>query len=310
MKKLPAALIIILALALAPTLVNAGEPLGTKFAAASQATEDDLLPIYPRDEWQFFVSPYLWIPGVNINTNVAGRTTSIDVPWWDIAGKLFSEAIGAMGRIEVWKGRWGFFLDSYFIYLDGTVSQDAGRSINPGPLPVNRTLVLSGTLKYIVRAGNLDFGLRYLVGTTPLSSDNPLPLLSLEILGGGRWNWYNQDLSLGVASSFTGPVIDRASQRTFTSRIRRSYVEPLLGLRLSLWLTEKAVTTFRGTVGGFGLVADGNLDADLELAFGYRVHKNIYPYLGYRAWFDKFSKATLGFNGWFHGPTLGAVFVF
>lgn len=92
MKKLPAALIIILALALAPTLVHAGEPPGTKFAATSQATEDDRLPIYPRDEWQFFVSPYLWIPGVNINTNVAGRTTSIDVPWWDIAGKLFSEA--------------------------------------------------------------------------------------------------------------------------------------------------------------------------------------------------------------------------
>ena len=310
MKKLPAVLVIVLVLALAPTLGHAGEPPGTTSAAASQVTEDNRLPILQQEKWQFLVSPYLWIPGANINTNIAGRTTSIDEPWWDIAGKLFSEAIGAMGRIEAWKGRWGAFLDSYFVYLDGTVSNEAGRSITPGSLPVNRTLVLSGTAKYIVRAGNLDFGLRYLVGTTPLRSDKPLPLLSFEILGGGRWNWYNQDLNLNVATSFTGPQIDRTSQRTFTSRIRRSYVEPLLGMRLSLWLTEKAVTTFRGTVGGFGLVADGNLDADMELAFGYRIHKQIYPYLGYRTRFDKFSTGTLGFNGWLHGPVLGTVFVF
>jgi hypothetical protein len=77
-----------------------------------------------------------------------------------------------------------------------------------------------------------------------------------------------------------------------------------------MWLNEKAVTTFRATMGGFGLVADGNLDADMELAFGYRVHKHVYPYLGYRARFDKFSKASLGFNGWVHGPVLGATFAF
>jgi hypothetical protein len=215
-----------------------------------------------------------------------------------------------MGRIEAWKGRWGVFADSYFVYLDGAVSQEAGRTLSPGQLPVSGTLVLSGTVKYIVRAGNLDFGVRYLVGTTPLRSDKPLPLLSFEILGGGRWNWYNQDLSLGVAASFTGPDIDETGQRTFTRHIRRSYVEPLLGMRLSLWLKDKAVTTFRGTVGGFGLVADGNLDADMELAFGYRIRKQIYPYLGYRARFDKFSKANLGFNGWLHGPVLGAMFAF
>jgi hypothetical protein len=310
MRKLQAVFIIILVIAMACAPGYAGTFQETPSEPVAKVTRDDSLPILQQEKWQFFVSPYLWIPGVNINTNLAGHTSSIDVPWWDIAGKLFSQAIGAMGRLEAWKGRWGFFLDSYFVYLDGTVSNDAGRSITPGPLPVNRTLVLSGTLKYIVRAGNLDFGLRYLVGTTPLRSDKPLPLLSFEILGGGRWNWYNQDLSLGVATSFTGPGIDSTGERTFTSRIRRSYVEPLLGMRLSLWLTEKAVTTFRGTVGGFGLVADGNLDADLELAFGYRVHQHIYPYLGYRARFDKFSKATLGFNGWFHGPILGAVFAF
>jgi hypothetical protein len=43
---------------------------------------------------------------------------------------------------------------------------------------------------------------------------------------------------------------------------------------------EKAVITFKGTIGGFGLVADSNFDSDLELSFGYRVQKNVYAYLG------------------------------
>jgi hypothetical protein len=50
---------------------------------------------------------------------------------------------------------------------------------------------------------------------------------------------------------------------------------------------EKAVITFKGTIGGFGLVADSNLDSDLELPFGYRVQKNVYAYLGYRARYEQ-----------------------
>ena len=83
-----------------------------------------------------------------------------------------------MGRFEAWKGRWGLYLDSYFIYLGGTTSDSGGRQINLGRQAVNRTLVLDGNLKYIVRAGNLDFGGRYLVGTVPVRSDSPLPVLS------------------------------------------------------------------------------------------------------------------------------------
>jgi hypothetical protein len=47
------------------------------------------------------------------------------------------------------------YLDSYFIYLGGTVSDSGGKQITAGRLPVNRTLVLDGNLKYIVRAGTL-----------------------------------------------------------------------------------------------------------------------------------------------------------
>ncbi len=278
--------------------------------ATAPAKEDTRLPIHKQDQWQFFFAPYMWIAGANISTTVSGHTTNANVPWWDIAGDLFTNAIGVMGRFEAWKGKWGVFLDSYFVYMGGNVSDRAGKQITLGPLPVSRTLVFDGNLKYIARLGNLDFGGRYLVGTVALSPDKPLPVLSFELLGGGRYNYYDQYLRLGVNTTITGPVIDRTRGRTFTINFTRSYIEPMLGMRLGLWLTEKAFVNFMGTLGGFGLVADNNFDSDLEILFGYRVSQSIYACLGYRARYDQFDQSDLSFSGWVHGPVLGAIFTF
>ena len=88
MRTVQAFLVIILMLGMC-SLGYAGELPGTMSEAASKTAADDRLPILQQEKWQLFVSPYMWIAGANINTNIAGRTTSIDVPWWDIAGKLF-----------------------------------------------------------------------------------------------------------------------------------------------------------------------------------------------------------------------------
>ena len=279
-------------------------------AAAAPPKEDTRLPIYKQDQWQFFFAPYMWIAGANIHTTVLGHTSTVDMPWWDIADDLFTNVIGVMGRFEAWKSKWGVFLDSYFVYIGGNVTDSAGKQITLGPLPVSRALVLDGNLKYIARLGNLDFAVRYLVGTVALSPDKPLPVLSFELLGGGRYNYYNQYLRLGVSATITGPVIDRTRGRTFTINFSRSFVEPMLGMRLGLWLTEKAFINFKGTLGGFGLVADNNFDSDLELLFGYRVFQSIYACLGYRARYVQFDRSDLSFSAWLHGPILGAAFMF
>ena len=46
----------------------------------------------------------------------------------------------------------------------------------------------------------------YLVGTVPLNADKPLPVLSWELLGGLRYTYYNQDTSLGLNATLTGPL--------------------------------------------------------------------------------------------------------
>jgi hypothetical protein len=97
LRKLHPAIIIILLLALACSAGYAADT-GTPPEAAARDKEDDRLPIQKQDEWQFFLSPSVWIPGVNTNTTTLRKTTNIDVPWWEVASTLFSKSIGTMGR--------------------------------------------------------------------------------------------------------------------------------------------------------------------------------------------------------------------
>jgi hypothetical protein len=62
-------------------------------AATEKTKEDDRLPIHKQDEWQFFLSPYLWLTGINGNVTTLKETMNPAIPWWDMASVLFSKAI-------------------------------------------------------------------------------------------------------------------------------------------------------------------------------------------------------------------------
>jgi hypothetical protein len=255
-----------------------------------------------------------------------------------------------MGRAEAWKGRWGLFVHGYFTYFGTSGSQVGanreitfgpvdfsinkqihldGVSINadiPGQVGGNITLTPSGSAKYISRIGSLDLGGRFLVGTWPMQAEKPLPALSLELLGGLRFNSINQYLRINLSNIRVGGAsvdIRRFSLSGNRQTIKNgSYVidytlqffEPFLGARLGLWLNPKFLLTFRGDVGGFGFVVYNNVTCNLEALLGYRFHKNIYAYGGYKArgsWYNLGDGlAKISFAGWFHGPVFGTTFTF
>lgn len=104
----------------------AAEATATPPETAIKAKEDDRLPIQKQDQWQFFLSPYLWIPGTNVTVTSLRSSQGVNVAWWDVASVLFSNAIGTMVRAEAWKGRWGVILDGYFC-LRELLGQSGGR---------------------------------------------------------------------------------------------------------------------------------------------------------------------------------------
>ena len=113
MRKLQTVLVIMLALAC--THGYAEGPPGNQTETVSKAREEDRLPIYVQEKWQFFVSPYLWIPGVHTTISSFRDPQSTNIAWWDTLSHLFSNTIGVMGRAEAWKGRWGFYVDGFHL---------------------------------------------------------------------------------------------------------------------------------------------------------------------------------------------------
>ena len=296
-----------------------GEP-GSAQEKATAAKEDDRLPIY-KEGWQFFVAPYLWIPGAHLNLSHQGRfsgTTVANVPWYELVPLLFSKAMGGMGRVEIWNGRWGVFSDTTFLYIGESISAGGARELklNPKRLPVTIPvhLQLSGDLKIWTRLLWQDVGVRYLLGTVPLKADKPLPVVSFELLGGLRYTYYNQDTSLGLNATLTGPFGREQISRggSFFSSVQLSIFEPFVGMRVGVWFTPKLNLLLRADCGGFGFVAYNNVDSVLEALLGYQVHKNIRIYGGYRGRYFSGSGSTkdIAVHGWFHGPMLGAAFNF
>jgi hypothetical protein len=311
MKGLKTTIMIILVLVLS-TAAYSQEGAAPAQDETAAAQEDNLLPFY-KQGWQFIVAPYLWIPGAHINLARQGRfsgTTSVDVPWYNLVPLLFSQAIGAMARVEVWHGRWGLFSDTVFMYVSDSVSGGGSKeiSVNSGTARIK----LTGHLKIWSRLLWQDVGGRFLVGSVPLKADKPLPVVSCELLGGLRYSYYNQDTRLGVAATLSAQGTSLSRGGSFTDSLIMSVVEPLLGLRMGFWFTPQLNLLLRGDCGGFGIVAYKSVDSVLEALVGYQVHENIRLYGGYRAlYFARNVDAKgLAIHAWFHGPILGAAYNF
>ncbi len=275
---------------------------------------DNRLPIY-REGWQFFIAPYIWVGGSNQNITKQGSnfgTTKISLPWYDLVPKLFSNVFGAMGRVEVWNGKWGFFAENLFMYLGDTVSGTGHKQIHAPHLPVPLNLTLSGRAKVIIRQGILDVGGRYLLATVPLGPPQQPPVLSFELLGGLRYAWFNQFTGLGFNATLAGPegraLLTRAGSEGKSFKL--SVVGPFLGIRTGLWLTEKLDLLAKAEIGEFGIVGNDYLDCILEATAGYQVQRHTRIYLGYRALYYTFDTGSVKSHGWFSGPMLGAVFNF
>jgi hypothetical protein len=276
-------------------------------------------PVQPAnpDKWQFYITPYVWLPTVDIATSlptvmIGNRTLggdfSIVQPWWETLGKLGDNFYVLTGgaRFEAWKGRWGGFLDGYWIFGREFVGSSDSRLIFRDRVDITATSSVTDRFG----TGQINFGPQFKLGTAPLGTDSNV---SFILYGGGRVNWLTNDDDGTITIRASSNVGEIGRTFHFNRSKTRAYIEPMIGLKSSWVLCKKVNAMVRGDVGGFGAVTEANWDCDLEAGIAWEFHTQTYLDLGYRArgqWQDLGASDGGTLRGWYHGPEIGVTWSF
>jgi hypothetical protein len=206
----------------------------------------------PESDWHFTVSPYLWFPGVH--GNIAGPNGR-EIGFSASPGDLLSHfRIGLMGAVEPRYKRIVMPLDMMWIRL----GDDRSLPNTPGQGVAN----LHAT----------EFFLAQKVGYRVIDSDR----LKIDALAGFRYWYFGENLSFTTNTlNFSGV---------------QSWVDPLVGGRITGILTPKVEVSIGGDVGGWGV--GSQIDYQIFGLLGYRIKPAMALQVGYRYLYFDYRRAS------------------
>jgi hypothetical protein len=194
--------------------------VGAAMPAAGQEAEP---PAWrPGDDWSVTVAPYLWLSSMDGTASVAGTEADVDLPFDDIVKDL---SFGAMLLVDIQKGRLGIGVDGLFARVlpegeVGDVEIDVtSDSAQLAVLPYYRLV----EWQYDVSA-----------------SGRPLHL-TVAPEAGFRFTYMSTELDIRG-----GPSVDGS----------KSWVDPLIGSRIGLDLSDNWAIAGEADIGGFGVGSD------------------------------------------------------
>ena len=236
-----------------------------------------------KNGWKFHVAPYMWFLSLEGDVTVNGQKSDVDASFSDIWDEL---NIAGMVNFEARKDKWGFFGDAIAAHL-GTKKTVNGIDIDP-------------TVKLVM----LTAGGFYRLGTWTLSdaAGKDRPAVSFDGLLGARYTYLDARLDIKGFGDVSG---------------NESWLDPLIGARAILDLSERWELSLQGNVGGFGVGSDFTWGAygDIGYRFSLFSKKNNARFVaGYRVLYQDYSSGS-GDNEFkwdvtMYGPVTGLVIEF
>lgn len=229
---------------------------GSHAAYAADAVIEEPAPVAAeRPNWALQITPYMWAAGLDGDISPFRRAPTIGVE------KSFSDVLDDLnfgGFINVW-GRYDRFVVSGDVMYVNTTDSEAFGPLPPLPLPIPPGAVVTGSVDTKQFMATLQGGYRIL----------DTPDFTFDALGGVRF-WH---ISNDVTVSALG--MSRSYGESF------GWVDPLIGARAFLRLTEKLSLQAQADIGGFGAGSDltwsalatvnFSLTDHLAVAAGYKV---------------------------------------
>ena len=247
-------------------------------AAAAPAAAQSTDAADTGDRWLVRIAPYLWATSLDGNATIKGIKSDVDVSFGDILEDL---SIAGMLLADIQKGRFGVAVNGVFARL--TPENEVG----PFKIKTTSDMVHLGVAPYY---RVVDWAYR----TSP--SGKPLRLI-VEPEAGFRFTYLRAELDVRNG----GPTVDESE----------SWVEPLIGSRFGLDLSDRWNLTAEANVGGFGVGSD--LAWNAQAFLGYQISLFGVPTTlaaGYRALHQDYDHNNFKWDVTMHGPVLGAVLRF
>ena len=262
-------------------------------------------------EWQFRVTPYVWIPGVSGDVTVRGNPVDIDVNVFDLfdsgsSGVDLDSLAALMGYLEASKGRWSIYGD--IVWGKFGLSGDAVAQRNP---TANLSLSAGANAGLDYETTMIESGVAYQVANWSGTQSST----ALDLLGGARYWSQELDLSLAVtgAVDFGRLGLERSGSRAVARSGTIDWVDPFVGLRVRHELAPGQELQFLGDVGGFGVGSDFSWQLFAGYSFDFSFWQStLHGLVGYRALAVDYSEGS-GTNAnsidlVLHGPVAGLSF--
>lgn len=250
-------------------------------AAAAPTAAADLTPVrtvqagspVAERDWSITLSPYLWAASLNGDAAVLGLHRHVDVPFRDTLKNL---DLGLMGNLEIRRGAFGAYVNGEYV----DVSSDE---------KITSFTIGTGMKSYLVSAGVF-----YRVYQSELGGNTVFGtprVLALEPTAGARW------------TRLTGRI--RVAGLHVSES--ESWLDPFVGARVNLDLTDRWNLFMEGDVGGFG--AGSRLSLNGQALLGYRTTLAGYKTMvraGYRVLHQDYRDGGFQWKVTQHGPIIGA----
>jgi len=276
-----------------------------------------------KGRWLLMVSMPGWLPAMEGDMTVGGKKAPMDLgldDMVDIIRDYFE--YGVMLNIEARRDRWILFADLFYIELSGDFSGGAKLPplitgppdflpgflppLNPDPfVGPGLEIGVDGDFKFTQVIVELGGGYRFL--DHAYGAENR-KRISMDLIGGIRY-WRletsmnaNIELALGDLSR-SGSVSVEAS---------KDWVDPFVGLRTQVDITEQLFLFLRGDIGGFGIGSGttSQFTWKAQAGLSYNVTPRLSTYVAYQILDVDYEDDEFGFDMQLGGPMLGFGYAF
>lgn len=237
--------------------------------AVSQSTSTVTSQSASPEEWEFSITPYVFLPRLRGTIGVVGETAEVNASFADIFRNL---DFAAMGTFEARKRNWVVLVDGMYMSL-------SGQKITPSRLFSD----IDVEVKEIVVTPQ--------VGYRVVKTERG----SIDLLAGARIWHVNTHLTF---QPLIRPLVDVEGSR--------NWVDPIVGARGTASLSPRTFVQGEFDAGGFGVGSD--FTGQVFGGFGFQLKPRVALIGGYRYLRTDYVKDSFIFRTSLSGITLGARF--